>query len=175
MNRMVTKLVTAYAQATSSEREAGVKWYQEQRVKVSSMAKAYGVSKATAAGVVAALSPRLRWSVNVRAAETLLSGESPSGVFKASRTKAQRIKAGEKPLRVLSGPKVRAFYRALMGDDSAAVVDVWVARAVGWTKEIKAKAYLRIASALAKAASIVGEAVVKLQAVAWVVVRGSAT
>lgn len=172
---MVSRLVQAWDKATDEEREQGAEWYAEARARISRMARNFGVSKSCAAGVVAALSPRLRWSVNVRAAETLLSGTTPSGVFKASLAKAQRILAGEKPLRVLSGPKVRAFYRALMGDESAAVVDVWVARAVGWTKEIKAKAYARIARALAKAAEIVGVAVAKLQAVAWVVVRGSAT
>lgn len=175
MTGMVQKLVNAWSRATDEERSLGAAWYATQHSKIGSMAKQHNVSKACAAGVVAALSPRLRWSVNVRAAETLLSGVSPSGVFKASLRKAQRILAGEKPLRVLSGPKVRAFYRALMGDESAAVVDVWVARAVGWTKEIKAKAYARIARALAKAAEIVGTAVAKLQAVAWAVVRGSAT
>ncbi len=175
MSGMVQKLVDAWSRATDEERELGAEWYAAQRARISRMARNFDCSRACAAGVVAALSPRLRWSVNVRAAETLLSGTTPSGVFKASLRKAQRILAGEKPLKVLSGPKVRAFYRALMGDESAAVVDVWVARAVGWTKEIKGKTYDRIARALAKAAEIVGVAVAKLQAVAWVVVRGSAS
>lgn len=175
MNHMVKRLIATWSKATDDDKRNGAAWYSSARKKCASMAKEYGVSHETAAGVVAALSPRLRWSVNVRAAERCLAGEQVPGVFRASLAKAERIRSGAPPLSVLSGPKVRAFYSAIMGDDSAAVVDIWVTRVVGWTKEVKAKAYERIATALRKAAELVGTSVCELQATTWVVIRGSAT
>lgn len=171
---MVQRLVALVARAPASAHELGGSWYSEAGRACARMARAYGCSKATACGVVAALSPRLQWAPNVRAADAVLAGATPTGVFRASLAKAKRIAAGEAPLRVLSGPKVRAFYRALMGDESAAVVDVWVLRAVGWARTVTAKAYARIARALTLAAARVGMTVARLQAVAWVAVRGRA-
>lgn len=75
---------------------------------------------------------------------------------------------------VLSGPKVRAFYRALMGDRDAAVVDVWVARAAGWTRELKQRGYDVVARALVAAARLARVSVARFQAVVWVAVRGRA-
>lgn len=172
---MTARLVNAYTGADTDARAQGVAWYTEARAKVRAMARTHGVTRACAAGVVAALSPRLQWAVNVRAAEVVLAGGVPSGVFKTSFHKAMRIyRGGERPLAVLAGPKTRAFYRALMGDDHSAVVDVWVLRAVGWTRSLTDKVYRRIAGALARAAALVGVPVATLQAVAWVVVRGRA-
>jgi hypothetical protein len=95
-------------------------------------------------------------------------------VFSSSLAKAQRIYRGERPSSVLSGPKVRAFYRALLGDTTAAVVDVWVARAAGWVGELKPRAYALVASALVAAARAVRVSVARFQAVVWVAVRGRA-
>lgn len=175
MRAMVSKLVATYQGAPPDAMQAGTMWYATARGTVQRLSREYGVTRAVAAGVVSALSPRLQWAVNVRAAEVVLGGDIPRGVFKTSLSKALRItRGGERPLVVLSGPKTRAFYRALMGDDSAAVVDVWVLRAVRWTRKVTAKAYARIARALAAAAAVVGVSVAVLQAVAWVVVRGRA-
>jgi hypothetical protein len=171
---MVRRLVAAWSGSDRTGRAQGRAWYPEARRTVRAMATTHGTSPATAAGVVAALSPRLMWAVNVRAAETVLAGSTPRGVFRTSLGKAMRIRRGARPLSVLSGPKVRAFYRALTGDDGAAVVDVWVARVVGWTRELKERAYGTVARALEQAAALLGLRVTDLQATAWVAVRGRA-
>lgn len=136
----------------------------------------HGCSAATAAGVIAALSPRLTWSYNVIAAEAVLAkAERVPGVFRANLVKARAIAEGARPLTVLSGPKVRAFYRALCGDSSAAVVDVWTARAAGLDQTaLTPTMYDQVARALRMGADEVGTTTSSMQAVAWVAVRGRA-
>jgi hypothetical protein len=172
---MVQRLVSLVSKAPPSAHTSGGSWYGDARRTCQDMAKRNGVSLAVAAGVVAALSPRLQWGPNLRAAEVVLSGGIPGGVFQASLRKALRIaRGGQRPLTVLSGPKVRAFYRAIMGDESAAVVDTWVLKAVGWARAVTPKAYAAIARALQLAAERLGTTVARLQAIAWVAVRGRA-
>ncbi len=176
LNRtMVKRLVAAWTASTDEDKRSGAAWYASARATCGAMATKHNVSNECAAGVVAALSPRLRWNVNVRAAERCLAGEAVPGVFRASLAKAKRIALGSHPLSVLSGPKVRAFFSAIMGDDNAAVVDIWVTRVVGWTKDVKAATYERIATALRLAAATVGTTVCTLQASVWVAIRGAAS
>lgn len=176
MRGLVTRFVRAWRAATRSERAQGRAWYPEARRTVRQLADASGSSQAVAAGVVAALSPRLMWVVNVRAAGVVLQGGIPAGVFKTSLYKAQRIASrAARPLDVLRGPKVRAFYRAIMGDTRAAVVDVWVLRVAGWARSLTERAYAQVAGALEVAAAKLRVSVTDLQATAWVAIRGSAS
>ncbi len=126
-----------------------------------------------AAGVIAAISPRMRWSANVVLADAICGGETVQGVFGANLAKAARILAGERPLDVLGGDKVRAFYRAIQGDPNAVVLDVWMMRAAGWTKAtLSTKEYESLATALLAAASREGIDPADFQAVVWTHVRG---
>lgn len=173
---LAARLAGHWHASDRATRRAGVRWYRDARDTARAMARAAGVTHATAAGVIAAISPRLHWRHNVNAARTLLLGGEPTGVFRASLAKARRIMAGERPLTVLSGRKVRAFYRALMGDESAAVVDVWTARAAGLDpKDLTPRQYDLVAAALTMAARDLGTTTARLQAVAWVHVRGRAS
>lgn len=175
LRRMAARIVRVYRQASAEVRAQGREWYANARRTAAKVARAMGHTKATACGVIAALSPRLGWTHNVNAAIAMLAGRDPTGVFKASKSKARRIIAGERPLSVLSGPKVRAFYAALMGDQDAAVIDVWMARAAGLKNpQLKEREYNRVAAALKLASSEVGERVAALQAIAWVQTRGRA-
>jgi hypothetical protein len=89
--------------------------------------------------------------------------------------KARRIVAGESPDVVLGGRKVRAFNRALVGDESAEVVDVWMLRAAGYRSDRPTpRVYETVARALRKVAARVAVPVARLQAVVWVVARGRA-
>lgn len=170
---MVRRLLRQWEGADAQARQEGLAWYPAARREIVRMAADAGVAPATAVGVVAALSPRLQWVSNLRAAREALAGRKPSGVFTTSYNKAKAILLGCKgPLAYLSGPKVRAFYRALMGDLRAVVVDVWVARAAGWVRGLKVSGYQQVADALATAAAWVGVPVAQFQAVVWVAVRG---
>jgi len=167
-------------------------WYQESRRVAQALAGEYGVSLSTVAGVIAALSPRVHWADNVKGAETVLHRAAypdvfgPGGEleglgrgvpgFGANIAKAERIAAGEAPLRVLGGDKVRAFYRAIMGDSDAAVVDMWMLRAIGEPAHAKltTRQYAAVAEALRAAAREAGIDTADFQAVVWTYVRGSA-
>ncbi len=175
IRRFAAQLVRHWQSATRATRAAGSGWYRKAGKVTRAIARECGVSNATAAGVIAALSPRVQWVYNVKAARLLLSGVTPA-CFRQSLAKANRIAAGERPLKVLSGPKVRAFYRALMGDQSAAVVDVWTARAAGLSGDfLSAREYSDVAAALQIGATECNTTVSTLQAVAWVQVRGRAS
>lgn len=174
MRRVVKRFVALYSQATDDERALGEAWYTCARRVARAMAHDNNVSLATACGVIAALSPRLHWSRNVTVAEQCLTGITPSGVFSASLDKAVRIRDGARPLTVLSGPKVRAFYRALMGQD-APVIDVWMQRAAKVVGTLRETAYELLADALITAAKELGIAIAILQATIWIVVRGRAS
>jgi hypothetical protein len=171
----VRTLLRHYRRATADDRAAGARWYREARGAAVAIAADSGVSVDVAAGTIAALSPRMRWDANVRAAAAACAGR-PYGALGNSKRAAARIIAGEPPADVLAGAKVSAFYRAIMGDDGAAVVDVWMARAVGddAAAGIRPKRYREIAAAIARAASVVGVSAAAFQATVWVVVRGSA-
>lgn len=148
-------------------------WYRQTRRMARALARRHGVTLGTAAGVIAALSPRVQWGRNMTVADELLSGRTPSGVFGANQAKAQAIRSGRRPLDVLSGPKVRAFYRTIMGHDDP-VVDVWMLRAAGIRKATRS-AVRMVAGALRRAAAMVQVAVHELQAAVWVKIRGRST
>jgi hypothetical protein len=94
----------------------------------------------------------------------------------SSVDKAERIRDGERPLSVLRGPKTRAFYRAMTGDTSAGVVDVWMVRAMGLDpkKSLTPSQYAVCDEALQAAAAEVGLPTTTFQAIVWTVVRGGA-
>jgi hypothetical protein len=166
-------LVARYREADEDTEQLGVGWYRESRVIARRIARRTNVSLSTAAGVLAAVSPRMRWSSNVAVAEALCAGEPVTGVFRANLAKAERILGGAKPLSVLGGDKVRAFYRAIMGDPNAVVLDVWMMRAAGWEKgTLSSKEYAQVAEALTAAAARVGLDPADFQAVVWTHVRG---
>ena len=161
--------------ATPLQRREGRAWYRNARRTILAMADASGVTKRCAGGVVAAMSPRTHWSRNLHVAGEILAGRTPSGVFRASLVKARAILAGAKPLCVLGGNKVRAFYRALVGDRTAVVIDVWILRALGLRSRAPTdRLYLRIAAAFTTVARRLRIAAADLQAVVWVTTRGRA-
>lgn len=176
IRRLAARLVAHWVTASKAVRRQGTAWYREAGRVTRAIARQHGVTARRVAGVIAALSPRLTWAVNVRAARAVLAGKVPAGVFRASLHKAQRIAAGERPLKVLGGPKVRAFYRALLGDESSAVVDVWTARAAGLSGDaLRPGEYEQVSAALALGARQMRTTTTRLQAVAWVAVRGKAS
>ena len=74
-----------------------------------------------------------------------------------------------------NGPKVRAFYRAILGDPDAVVLDRWALRAAGHHRDTATpKQYQRIADEYRAAAAAVGERPRDFQAIVWIVTRESA-
>jgi len=118
-----------YNLATVKEREDGRLWYPQALQIARGLAARYYVSTECAAGVLAALSPRNKWTRNCVDAEALIStfkadSESAVGLkvctFGANKAKALRILTenpikSERVLEILSGPKLREFYSCIMG------------------------------------------------------------
>jgi hypothetical protein len=74
--------------------------------------------------VIAVLSPLLSWPRNVAEARNLYSGQ-PVRTLRSNAHKARRILAGVDPEHIVSGPKVRAFWKTIAdpAEPSAVVID----------------------------------------------------
>jgi hypothetical protein len=119
--RLSKHIVATYEAATPAERAEGRSWYPTAR-KVAESLDPDNPSRAAA--VIAVLSPRVRWERNIR-----LAGDAYAGLalacLKSSADKAERILSGESPDSVVSGPKTRAFWHAIVNpsDARAIVID----------------------------------------------------
>lgn len=171
-DEMVVNLLGHYERANDD----GEQWYRESRKFARYLARQYGGGLARAAGIIAALSPQVQWHVNKRMAEHVMQDGTPGeGCLGANADKAYRIWMGERPLAVLGGPKVRAFYRAIMGDDDSVVLDTWMATALGWPHNaFSERQYERASAALVDAAGYCNRAPAVFQAIVWTQVRGGA-
>jgi len=170
---VVKTLIHYYRDATPATRRAGERWYADAKRHAERLAKRYNVTVEQAAGIIAVLSQRQRWERNLLLARDCLAGERLVGIFGHQRDKAQRMRKGEHPLEVLRGPKIIAFYRAIMGDGEAIVLDTWMLHAMGYGR-VTVKQYDTLADRLRTQAADVGTTPSAFQAVCWVQVRGAA-
>lgn len=173
-----TEAIRACIERASYEDFAtGAQWYPNARALVSDLADEFGYSTMAVAGVVAALSQQCRWSTNLTRARHVLSGGNTPGGLPLAGLKARLIRDGARPEDVL-GPrayKVEAFYRALRGDDTAAVIDTWMLTAFGWEKEgYGPRQYRNLAAILQSESERLGLFTTTYQATVWCVVRGAA-
>lgn len=175
MNHNVESLRHLRAYATPAQVRDGRQWYKLALMEATDMAMRYDVPVRTAAGVIAALSPRKTWAQNVRLAHELLSG-GETRTLSAHRLIANRIIGAEHllaPDEVMRGPKTRAFYRAIMGDVDAVVLDVWMLRALGVSSaKLTPKQYEMLAEVVRAEAIRVGEMPAEYQAIVWCAIRG---
>lgn len=166
-----------FAQATPADIRDGSIWYLHARRLVDELATAYSTSREIVAGVLAACSQRTQWSTNIDRATSVLDGKTKVGGLPAAVRKAVRIRKGEDPEQVLGKEafKIKEFYRALLGDDDAAVIDVWMIRAMGWHRpSYTGPQYRRLADVLRAEAKRVGLKTTEYQATVWCVIRGRA-
>jgi hypothetical protein len=151
-------------------------WYSRARESVDDVAREFLVPHQRVAGIVAALSPRNRWERNVSDARDLLryGPAARVGTVGAHKRAALLIMRGEPWRLVLKGPKTRAFAAALAGDDEAAVIDVWMARALTGGRRDTPRSgadYQDMADAVRYVAAREFIEVTSLQATAWIVAR----
>lgn len=164
----------AFDAATDDDLAKGLAWYANARRE----GRALGATVHRGVGVIAALSPLQAWDTNINLAHKLAklhaAGEAMPTTgygFKRNTAKAWAILNGARPLDVLSGPKVRAFYRNMLGDPHSVTVDRWAMRiAVGDPKHdglVPPKEYAPIAEAFRRVAADLGIAPRDLQAATW--------
>lgn len=113
----VENILAIYAQRTAEENAYGLEWYGIAHTFALGLAEEFDTDIDTAAGVLAAISPRLRWDLNMAYARRLFeTGDAP--LLGLSKGKALRLLGGDTPEEVLaapkgkpnSGQKVRAFF-----------------------------------------------------------------
>jgi hypothetical protein len=179
----VERLVACFRSATAQDRADGATWYAAARAEAEHAAATFGCSVPAAAGVIAALSPLREWGANVADAWACIREHAagrpiPWCHYADNLKKVARILAGEPPLDVLGGPKVRAFYAAIMGSPNAVTIDRWAqVAALGYRPgpTPSPAQYAALAATYTEAAARVGIAPAIFQATVWVFVRRAAS
>jgi hypothetical protein len=138
-HRAETRHISGILQlATEADIFEGKEWYDRAHRFAVKLIHAYDITMGQAVGVIAALSPNNRWERNCQDAERLIeayvSGYDLSLVkvctYNKNKQKAIDIlsldmeKAEYNAIEtILSGQKITAFYRSIMGDKTAVCVD----------------------------------------------------
>jgi hypothetical protein len=187
-------ILATFFNATPAELADGATWYQRASKAAAIIASRYSLSADTVAGVIAALSPNNRWERNVSDADQLCRAFTLGGytaadrvkvsTYGANKLKALQILAGESPLDVLGGLKVRAFYGSIIGDDSAVCIDghayaIWAGERIATTKtpKIGLKLYNSISIDYIRAAVTINGIMganyspAQIQAITWLAYR----
>ncbi len=180
VEQVVKRISRCFNKATAQQIAEGMAWYDEagQLVDWLAYSSPYTVSQIAAA--MAHLSPRLRWSQNVDAiTELVTKGTIPNYVMSGPAGRARRalevsepeLTFGKKALKTLN------FSRNCSGCVNSVTVDVWAANVVGVAEsELKlVGVYDAIAHCYRLAAKRAGIHPAQMQAITWIVVRGSAS
>jgi hypothetical protein len=174
------RLLRIFDAANDEQMSYGLEWYEAAHTFCIGLSERYGISVESAAGIVAALSPRCEWGLNMRMADEVCRTGDTSGL-RGNILKAQRILAGEAPLEVLGGNKVRSFFDNIARPrESVAVtidrhaIDAMLGE-VGDDKSRKVLdrvgAYESACSVYRRAAALRGVPAHVMQAVCWVAWR----
>jgi hypothetical protein len=157
--------------ATFGQVEQATKWYLDAETVAREVARNLNVNLEIGATVVSAFSPRERWARNVTNAITFSLGEPVVAL-------GNNIRMAEKALTMgfdaLKGMKTNAFAKAIAGNENAVVIDVWMLRALGIEKKTPSQSqYKEMADAVTAVATKHGMTPRAMQALIWIVVRGS--
>lgn len=121
----LTRHVTFHARrAIANGYAADAEWYADAYAACQRMSNEHTVPVHVVVGIVAALSPRMEWTANLRIAERMLAsgGTLERGALYVMLAKARDIYAGVDPLKVMTAPKTANFYRAIMSRGADGVV-----------------------------------------------------
>lgn len=178
------QLLNRYHAATPAQKRRGRAWYDAARAECERLADEYGVGMARVAAVLAITSPDAQLVTNIRWTEAALrrkrarKAQTSAGRYPANQLpKLRRALDGRvpNPGAAVSGPKVEAFYHAIMGDQDCLVIDRWASYAAGGPRDVPPRRKQRevIGQAYIEAARIAGESVRDFQAIIWIQARES--
>lgn len=112
----VQNIRDVHAKASKFDIETGSTWYPRMRDVAEKLGKG---NLEMGAGLIASLSPALGLKENLDAAHHVMQkGTASKWQTEDNNTKALRIRAGEHPLDVLGGHKVRSFYHNISNPES---------------------------------------------------------
>lgn len=181
---VIANMQAVYDMATADELIEGMGWYYMAHVVSVDLVTQFNVTRQQAAGVLAALSPRNKWTNNVANAYTVLGavaqGMKPED-YKVSTTntnklKAHAIAAGADPLLVLGGQKVLSFYDNILEPHKSTkvTIDSWQMRLAGFSHDVPSlREYKLVEEALQDMAHDLALKPMQLQAVLWVTYRNA--
>ncbi len=113
----------------------GLSWYGNANAYARKLAEAHDVPFEYVVGIIAALSPRISWSDNLKGAESILAdGEQASTMALGTNVvKALWIANGSDAGDILGGRKVRSFWRNISApyDSLDVTLDGWMVKALG--------------------------------------------
>lgn len=180
----INNILSVYNLATEEDIAAGKAWYREARLFCRNAARQYGVTLDVTIAVLSALSPRNKWTNNLKDVHTVLAackaGLGPEcvkvGTFTRNKEKAFAIVRDNKPSLARTSNKTAAFFDNIRNPNSHEVtVDIWAFGIFfGFRAEPSSmtdKQYETIASAYRIAAKRLGLKPYELQAITWVVFR----
>lgn len=123
-------LVNLYRTGTAEQRDRGARWYDTAHAACDRIARDTGMDTARVVAVFAITSPDAQLVTNLKWTRTWAEnpgtkvGRYPGRMVRACWT----AMAAANPAEAVTGPKVRAFYDAIMGDRDALVLDRWALR-----------------------------------------------
>lgn len=185
-------ILAAYNLASQAEVHAGMVWYSDAKLVATALARQYGVTVRTAVGVIAALSPRNKWSRNLLDAEALLkvaqvdlkaAAEVKVCTFGANRAKALAIieadcESDEALFSILKGAKLVEFAKCILGYSDEVCIDghaysVWLGDRVALKNvpKITKKMREQIKKDYRHAAQLLNLSAYEVQAITWCVWR----
>jgi hypothetical protein len=158
--------------ATYGDIEKAALWYADAERVALEVARNLDASLEVGASVVSAFSPRERWSSNVTKAIAFSLGEKVTGLSNNLKMANASVHLG---FDALKGPKTNAFARAIAGDTEAVVIDVWMMRAARMEVDSPNKTqYTELSQAIKRVARMNEMTPRTVQALIWIIVRGSA-
>lgn len=158
-------------QATLAQVEQASVWYRDAEEVAEEVARNLDTTLEVGASIVAAFSPRERWSTNVSKAIAYSLGGRPKGLQNNLTMADNAMTMG---FDALKGQKTNAFARAIAGDTDAVVIDVWMMRAAGMETDSPNKSqYNMLCDSVRNIASEHGLTPRTTQALIWIVKRGN--
>lgn len=174
--RMRHNLRVLYRKASPADIREGLAWYPTAVAGCLTWSRGFGVDARTIACIIAAISPQCDWTLNLRIAFELLSGQTlvSGGALRANVFKARQIlvdRAIQLTPYFVDGPKVRAFAANLSGDSAAVTIDAHAVQAALneplWRKSLHATQYRAIADTFTDIALEVHHRPCDFQAIIW--------
>lgn len=166
------KFLALLEEATFGQVEQAALWYADAEKIAHEVARNLDTTLEVGASIISAFSPRERWSSNVAKAIAFSLGEPVTGLSNNLKMANYSLVLG---FDALNGPKTNAFARAIAGDQNAVVVDVWMMRAASADSDSPNKTqYAEISEAVKRVAKSRGMTPRTMQALLWILVRGSA-